>query len=78
MFYAIFVNTALRGCGVLFVTDYIYTVQPLMWTQLHKYKVPCAGIALFTVQGINYTSLSTLTNNCIFSKGWMLETTSSV
>lgn len=31
-----------------------------MWTQLHEYKVPCAGISLFTFCiGINLTSLST-------------------
>lgn len=35
-------------------------VQSLMWTQLHEYKVPCAGISLFTFCiGINLTSLST-------------------
>lgn len=50
-------------------------VQPLMWTQLHEYEVPCAGISLFTLIGINYTGLSTFALITVSSpRVWSAET----
>lgn len=54
--------------------------QSLMWAQLHEYKVPCAGISLFTFQiGRNYTSVSTFTLMTVSPpRVWSAETAQSI
>lgn len=54
--------------------------QSLMWAQLHEYKVPCAGISLFTFQiARNYTSVSTFTLITVSPpRVWSAETAQSI
>lgn len=51
-----------------------------MWAQLREYKVPCAGISLFTFQiGRNYTSVSTFTLITVSPpRVWSAETAQSI
>lgn len=59
-------------CWLLII---LIPVQPLMWTQLHEYKVPCAGVSLFTLTGVNYTGLSTFALITVSSpRVWSAET----